>query len=75
MLVLATPFVVAGELGVAGAGWDAGLRVTGGCVLVGLAQAIVIERIVAADEARTGRSYVRLDALERDSRHTFGVLS
>ncbi len=59
MLVLATPFVVAGELGVAAAGWDAGLRVTGGCLLVGLAQALVVERIVAADEARNGRTYVR----------------
>jgi len=62
MLVLATPFVVAGELGIGGAGWDAGLRVTGGCVLVGLAQALVIERIVAADERRTGRTYMRLDS-------------
>lgn len=61
MLVLATPFVVAGELGVGGAGWDAGLRVTAGCLLVGLGQALLIERLVAADEARTGRSYVRLD--------------
>ena len=43
-----------------GAGWDAGLRVTAGCLLVGLAQAVVMERIVAADEARTGRRYVRL---------------
>ena len=51
MLVLATPFVVAGELGVTGAGWDAGLRVTGGCLLVGLAQALVVERLVARDEA------------------------
>ncbi len=60
LLVLATPFVVAGELGVGGAGWDAGLRVTGGCLLVGLAQAVLVERLVAADERRTGRTYVRL---------------
>jgi hypothetical protein len=69
LVALATPFVVAGELGVGGAGWDAGLRVTGGCLLVGLAQALLIERIVAADEARTGRTYIRLPA-SRVSRGT-----
>ena len=41
------------------AGWDAGLRVTGGCLLVGLAQAVLLERLVAADEQRRGRSYLR----------------
>jgi len=60
LLVLAAAFVVPGELGVGAAGWDAGLRITGGCLLVGLAQMLLIERVVAADEARTGRSYVRL---------------
>ncbi|MEA2192089.1 MAG: hypothetical protein QOI73_2210 [Solirubrobacteraceae bacterium] len=60
LLVLAAAFVVPGELGVGAAGWDAGLRITGGCLLVGLAQALLIERVVAADEARTGRRYVRL---------------
>lgn len=60
LLVLAAAFIVPGELGVGAAGWDAGLRITGGCLLVGLAQALLIERIVAADERRTGRSYVRL---------------
>jgi len=60
LLVLAAVFVVPGELGISAAGWDAGLRITGGCLLVGLAQALLIERLVAADEARTGRSYVRL---------------
>ena len=60
LLVLAAAFVVPGELGVGAAGWDAGLRITGGCLLVGLAQALLIERVVAADESRTGRRYVRL---------------
>jgi len=60
LLALTAVFVVPGELGVGAAGWDAGLRITGGCLLVGLAQALLLERVVAADEARTGRSYVRL---------------
>jgi hypothetical protein len=60
LLVLASPFVVAGELGVGGAGWDAALRVAGGCLLVGLTQAVLVERLVGADEARTGRTYLRL---------------
>lgn len=42
------------------AGWDAGLRVTAGCLLVGLAQALLLERIVAADERRSGRAYFRV---------------
>jgi hypothetical protein len=42
------------------AGWDAGVRVTGGCVLVGLAQALLLERIVAADERERGRTYFRV---------------
>ena len=42
------------------AGWDAGLRVTGGCALVGLAQAILLDRAVAADEQSRGRTYFRL---------------
>ena len=60
LLALTAVFVVPGELGVGAAGWDGGLRITGGCLLVGLAQALLLERVVAADEARTGRSYVRL---------------
>lgn len=39
--------------------WDAGLRVTGGCALVGLAQAFLLAPLVAADERRTGRLYAR----------------
>ena len=41
------------------AGWDAGLRITGGCTLVGLAQAVLLERVVASDEERRGRVYFR----------------
>lgn len=51
--VLATPFAVLGV-------WDASLRVTLGCVLVGLTQAVVLERIVAARERSSGDRYVRL---------------
>lgn len=58
-IVLTALFVVPGLLGVGAAGWDAGVRICGGCVLVGLAQAVLIERLVRADEARTSRSYVR----------------
>jgi hypothetical protein len=43
------------------AGWpDAALRVTGGSALVGLAQALLLARIVAAHERRQGRVFVRL---------------
>jgi len=50
--VLTLPLVVLGA-------WDAGLRVTGGCVLVGLAQALLLTAVVRADERATGRTYVR----------------
>jgi len=60
VVVLTALFVVPGELGFGAVGWDAGLRITLGCMLVGLAQALLIERLVASDEARQGRSYVRL---------------
>jgi len=40
--------------------WDAGLRVTGGCLLVGLTQAALMAPLVGADERRRGRRYVRL---------------
>lgn len=42
------------------AGWDIGLRAAGGCAIVGLGQALLIERIVAAGERRAGGRYVRL---------------
>ena len=40
--------------------WDAGLRVTGGCVLVGLMQAAVMAPRVAREERRSARRFVRL---------------
>jgi hypothetical protein len=57
---LVAAVVVPRELGLERAGWDAALRVTAGCTLVGLAQAVLLEREVAADERRTGRSYLRM---------------
>jgi hypothetical protein len=42
------------------AGWDAGLRACLGCVLIGLVQAVPMERTVAAGERRSGGRYVRL---------------
>ncbi len=60
VVVLTALFVVPGELGLGAVGWDAGLRITLGCMLVGLAQALLVERLVASDEARHGRRYVRL---------------
>jgi len=48
--------MIAGEL----AGWDAGLRVTGGCLLVGGSQALVLSRVVRGEERTTGRTYYRL---------------
>ncbi len=42
------------------AGWDAGLRVTGGCLLVGLAQALVLGPLVAREERATNRTFYRV---------------
>lgn len=55
------PVIVAGltvAFGIA-VGWDAGLRVGAGCVVVGLAQGVLFERLVAAEEVRRGVSFVR----------------
>ena len=41
------------------AGWDAALRVGGGCVVVGLAQAILFERMVRREEAARGVRFHR----------------
>jgi hypothetical protein len=60
VVVLLSVFVVPGELGAGAVGWDAGLRITLGCLLVGLTQALLLAQIVAADEARNGRRYLRL---------------
>lgn len=38
---------------------DAALRVTGGCALVGVAQAALLAGLVSREEMRTGRAYVR----------------
>jgi hypothetical protein len=59
---LAAVFVLLPETGLPAsdrAGWDAALRITGGCALVGLAQALRFERVVARDESERGRRYVR----------------
>lgn len=42
------------------AGWDAGLRVTLGCTLVGLAQAVLLERRVAQAERADGHVFHRV---------------
>ena len=43
-----------------GAGWDAGLRIGGGCVVVGLAQAVLFARMVATEEGAGGGRFFRL---------------
>ena len=42
------------------AGWDAGLRVTVGCTLVGLAQAVLLAGLVAREQADSGRILYRV---------------
>src|SRR3954468_4650961 len=59
---LAAAFVALPETGLPFsdlAGWDAGLRITAGCMVVGLAQALRWERVVAAAERASGRRYFR----------------
>ena len=41
------------------AGWDASLRITAGSAVVGLVQAIALERMVAAEEKSSGRTFYR----------------
>src|SRR3954471_5509917 len=60
---LAAFFVLLPETGLPGsdkAGWDAGLRVTGGCMLVRPAQGIRYAVIVERDEQKRGRRYLRV---------------
>jgi hypothetical protein len=60
---LAAAFGLLPQTGLPGsdrAGWDAGLRITGGCLLVGLAQAVRYQRIVAAEERARRRRYLRV---------------
>lgn len=57
------PLIVVGLtvlVGVIG-GWDAGLRVTLACILIGLAQALLLERIVALNERTSRRTYFRVE--------------
>jgi hypothetical protein len=56
---LAAIFPLLREAGVNGAGWDASLRITGGAAIVGLTQALLIERMVAAAERDHGMTYYR----------------
>jgi hypothetical protein len=63
MVGLAAFFVLLPETGLPAsdrAGWDAGLRITGGCMLVGLAQGVRFAGVVGDDEQRRGRRYIRL---------------
>ena len=60
VVVLVAIFVIPGELGVGAVGWDAGLRITLGCLLVGLTQTLLLAPLVAIDETRRARRYVRL---------------
>jgi hypothetical protein len=60
---LAAVFVLLPETGLPAsdrAGWDAALRITGGCMLVGLAQALRFARVVGAAESDRGRRYLRV---------------
>jgi hypothetical protein len=41
-------------------GWDAALRVTAGCVIVGLAQSVACAWQVAGQERASGRTYFRI---------------
>lgn len=50
--------VLSGPLAALGA-WDAGLRVTLGCCLVGLVQAVLLAGVVRRDEQATRRTYAR----------------
>ena len=50
--------ILAGAAGLL-AGWDAGIRVTAGCVLVGAAQALLLGSIVRREEHDTGRTFYR----------------
>jgi hypothetical protein len=63
MCGLAAVFGLLPQTGLPGsdrAGWDAGLRITGGCLLVGAAQALRYERMVGADERARRRRYFRV---------------
>ena len=42
------------------AGWDAALRITGGCMLVGLFQGVRLASVVGSEERARGRRYLRV---------------
>ena len=75
VVVLVAVFVAPGELGAGAGRWDAGLRITLGCMLVGLAQALLLAPIVAADETRRGRRYLRLPGSRAIGGTKLGFLS
>jgi hypothetical protein len=59
---LALGFRGLSETGLPGAdlaGWDASLRITAGAAAVGLVQALLLERTVAAEERSSGRAFYR----------------
>src|SRR3954468_5524121 len=63
MVSLAAVFVLLPETGLPAsdrAGWDAALRITGGCMLVGLVQGVRYAGIVGADEKSRARRYIRI---------------
>jgi hypothetical protein len=56
---LAAVFPLLREAGVDKAGWDASLRITAGSAIVGLTQAVLIERLVARAERERGQTFYR----------------
>ncbi|HEY0631498.1 MAG TPA: hypothetical protein VGC98_05555 [Thermoleophilaceae bacterium] len=54
------------------AGWDAALRITGGCTLVGLAQGLRFAGVVGQDERARGRRYLRVKGSHLWSGTTLG---
>jgi hypothetical protein len=74
---LTASFVLLPKTGLPGsdaAGWDAGLRITSGCAVVGLAQALRFGGIVAAREQATGRRYLRVKGSKLFSGTKLGYL-
>jgi hypothetical protein len=75
VIALAALLVVLPETGLPAsdrAGWDAALRITGGCTLVGLAQALRFTRVVEQDERKRGRRYLRVKGSHLWSGTTLG---
>jgi hypothetical protein len=72
---LAAVFVLLPETGLPAsdrAGWDAALRITGGCGLVGLAQGLRFAGVVGQDERARGRRYLRVKGSHLWSGTTLG---